>query len=201
MITRTLPLTLLWVACLWLPKVEAGTATYGAQSAAGVNIVQNGAFDSPNGTGVPGWTYPGYLWVPGYPPGADGGPFVGVNGYMSQVLPTQPGQSYLLQFSIRATMPGIIQGGPYGISVSWGSRDPLRYNLTSDFEHWVPVQALLTAASTETLLSFTQPYGAWPYLDAVSVTAIPEPGTLSLLVLGLGLVATSRSLPVKGRNS
>src|SRR5947209_8061737 len=121
---RILPHTLLCAIFLWSPRLKAADA----------NIVQNGAFNSPDGASIPGWTYPGYVWVPGYPPGADGGPFVGVSEYISQVLPTQPGQSYLLQFSIRATIPGIGQGGPYGIGLSWGSQSPVDYNLISDLD-------------------------------------------------------------------
>ena len=118
---------------------------------------------------------------------------MGVAEYLSQVLPTQPGQSYLLQFSIRAAIPSVSQGGPYGIGVSWGSQSPVIYNMTSDLDTWITEQELVTASSTGTLLKFTQPFGAQPYLDAVSVTAIPEPRMLSLVVLGLGLILRFRS--------
>ena len=156
------------------------------------NIVQNGGFNSPNGGSIPGWTYPGYLWNPGYPPGADGGPFVGVSRYISQALPTQPGQSYFLQFTIRATIPSIGQTGPYGIGVSWDSESPTIYNMTGPLDAWITENQVLTASSATTILEFTQPYGATPYLDAVSVTAIPEPRALFLVAVGLGLVTRFR---------
>ena len=157
------------------------------------NIVLNGGFNSPNGTTIPGWTYPGFMWDYGNPPGADGGAFVGLSEYISQVLPTQPRQSYLLQFSIRAALPFIGQGGPYGIGVSWDSQAAVVYDMTSDLNSWIMEQEVVTASSAGTLLEFTQPYGAMPYLDAVSVTAIPEPRVLSMLILALGLVVPFRS--------
>jgi hypothetical protein len=59
--------------------------------------------------------------------------------------------------------------------------------MTNNLDQWLPEQLTLTATSTQTLLDFTSIYGANPFLDAVSVTAIPEPETLSLAVLGFGL--------------
>lgn len=143
------------------------------------SIVQNGSFDSPSGVGIPGWTCPGYIWVPGYPPGPDGGPFVGVVQYISQTLTTEPGQSYLLQFSIKSLIPGLGQAGPYGIGVSWGTQSPVVYQMTPSYD-WMSEQLEVTAVNSQTLLSFTQEYGANPFLDAVSVVAISEPSTLPL---------------------
>jgi hypothetical protein len=155
------------------------------------NIVQNGAFNSPNGISFPGWTYPGFIFNPGNPPvpGADGGSYVGVSQYILQSLNTTPGQIYELQFSILAKVPYISQPGPYGIDVHWGSEDLGIIQLPSDSSSWVTEQFSVTADSTQTVLDFTQPYGANPWLDAVSVEPIPEPTTATLLIVGMALIA------------
>jgi hypothetical protein len=152
-------------------------------------LVQNGQFNSPDGMSIPGWSYPGYVWVPGG--GADGGPYVGVSQYISQSLPTAPGQDYLLQFSIKPVTPGIGQAGPYGIGVSWGSQQPVVYQMTTS-PGWTMHQLLVTAESANTVLEFTQPYGAWPYLDAVSVVPVPEPSTLVTFCVGIAILVTKR---------
>lgn len=151
----------------------------------GQNIVQNGGFSSPNGTSVPDWTYPGLIWNPGNPPmpGADGGSFVGVSGYIAQILNTQPNQTYLLQFSVSGSVPYIGQGGPWGIGVEWGSQNLGTIQL-SNVSSWIAEQFTVTATSSQTTLKFTQVYGANPWLDAVSVTPVPEPTTACFLAVG-----------------
>jgi hypothetical protein len=188
-------------AMFFAVEARAQTVFYHAASVIGTNIVQNGGFESPDGYSIPGWNYPGYTWVPFG--GLDGGPFVGlgprdgVSGFMSQVLATAPGQTYLLQFSIREVIPGITQPGPKGISVSWGTASPVVYELTGSPPGWMTMQLMVTANSSQTLLNFKQIYKTWPWLDEVSVSAVPEPSVLALLVFGLVLLARLRSPAVK----
>src|SRR5688572_25260727 len=85
------------------------------------NLVVNGGFDSENGSAFVGWTYRGgYVYVP-YS-GIDGGAYIGIGGDFSQILRTEPGQSYELIFS-RRTNPSIIQEGSNAIRVEWGQQD------------------------------------------------------------------------------
>ena len=153
------------------------------------NLVQNGDFSSPNGTTIPDWSYSGLMWS-AYN-GVGGGSYVGINSYFSQTLATQPGQTYILQFYTTAAVPGIGQGGPYGLSITWGSQSAISYTLTQNSYDWILEDLLVTATSSQTTLTFDRIYGAIPYLDDVSVTqvaAVPEPANWGLIT-GAGLLA------------
>ena len=154
------------------------------------NIVQNWNFSSPNGLSFPGWNYNGFMWAAFN--GVGGGSFVGINSYFSQTLATVPGQTYLLQFYTTAAVPGIGQGGPYGLSVTWDSQSAISYTLTQDTYDWIPEDLEVTASSSQTTLEFDRIYGAIPYLDDVSVVPVPESGCASLILTGLGVFALCR---------
>jgi hypothetical protein len=168
---KALPSLLLLCALLWPPRSEAAS------------IVQNGSFHSSSNApfGIPGWTYPGFVWVPAGG-GYDG--YVGVVQYMSQILNTQPDQTYRLEFSIKSAINGTYQAPPYGIAVSWGEEAPVLFNMPTYSFDWSTEQLTFTATSTQTLLKFTQPYSAFPYLDDVTVVPIPEPCACCLLAVG-----------------
>jgi hypothetical protein len=151
------------------------------RSSAQENIVQNGGFSSPNGFSIPGWTVSGGLMWSAYN-GVNGGSYAGIGGYFSQTLITQPGQTYLLQFYTTTGVPGIGQGGPYGLSVTWDSEAPISYTSTQESYNWVAEDLQVTAQSSQTLLTFSRIYGSTPYLDDVSVVPTPEPSTISLMV-------------------
>ena len=54
----------------WLPVAAlfTGSFLHPADSIAQGSIVQNGAFNSPDGMSIPGWTYPGYMSGSGISP-------------------------------------------------------------------------------------------------------------------------------------
>lgn len=58
---------------------------------------------------------------------------------------------------------------------------------------WEPHSFLVQASASSSTLGFrsTSTYypAAGPFVDAISVTAVPEPATLALWLAGLGLVA------------
>jgi hypothetical protein len=148
------------------------------------NLVNNGDFSSPNGVSIPGWTYSGFMWSAFN--GVNGGSFVGINSYFSQTLTTQVGQTYLLQFYTTAAVPGIGQGGPYGLSVTWGSQNAIGYTLTQDSYNWIGEDLSFIASSSQTTLTFNRIYGSIPYLDDVSVTSVPDvSSTLFLMILSM----------------
>jgi hypothetical protein len=148
------------------------------------NLVNNGDFTSPNGVSIPGWSYSGFMWS-AYN-GVNGGSFVGINTYFSQTLTTQPGQTYLLEFYTTAAVPGIGQGGPYGLSVTCGSQNAIGYTLTQDSYNWIREDLLVTASGSQTTLAFNRIYGSIPYLDDVSVTSVPDVSfTLFLMMISM----------------
>jgi hypothetical protein len=54
--------------------------------------------------------------------------------------------------------------------------------------NWISHQLSVTALDTQTTIKFAQAYGPWPFLDAVSVVAIPEPCSLTLAWFGFSLM-------------
>jgi hypothetical protein len=187
----TLLILLSSTAIMWLPKSEAATVINSAVSIADANVVQNGSFSIRNGVSFPGWNVSGGLMWSGYN-GVNGGAFVGIGGYFSQTLTTQPGQTYLLQFYTTTDVPGIGQGGPYGLSVTWDSEAPISYTSAQESYNWVAKNLQFTAQSSQTLLTFSRIHGAAPYLDDVSVVPIPEPGSVPLLLLAVALLMVWR---------
>jgi hypothetical protein len=165
---------------------EAASVFYHAAPITDANIVQNGDFDTPNPVfGIPNWDISrGMTW--GASDGVGGGSFVGIGGSFSQVLTTQPGQTYLLRFYTASAIPGISQSGPYyGLSVTWDSDAPIHYTFTQESYNWVPENLQVTAKSSQTLLTFARIYGSIPYIDAVSVVPIPEPGSVCFSFVSL----------------
>jgi hypothetical protein len=162
---------------MWLSKTEAANVIYTTASTADANIVQNGDFGSPDGSSIPPWNVSGGL-MSSADYGVNDGSFIGVGGYVSQTLITQPGHAYMLQFYTTTGLPFVGQGGPYGLSVTWDSEAPISYTSTQQSYDWVVEDLQVTAQSSHTLLTFTRIYSSIPYLDDVSVVAIPEPGSI-----------------------
>src|SRR5207249_2501522 len=133
---------------------------------------------------IPGWTYRGgYVWVPGYAGnmGVDDPQYIGIGGDFSQTLRTMPGQGYELTFS-RRTSPTIIQEGPVAIRVQWGSQNLGDFAIPNP-SGWITESVVVTATKSDSLLKFSTVYGAIPFMDGVSVIAIPEPSSTALLIL------------------
>lgn len=161
--------------------------TLTCQSFAQGNLVVNGGFFSENGSQISGWTYHGgYVYAPGSllgDRGVDGPEYIGIGGDFSQVLRTEPGQTYELTFS-RRTNPSIVQEGPNAIRVQWGQQDLGTFAISQP-SFWTTERLIVTADSSDTLLRFSKAYPSIPFMDGVSVVAIPEPSTIALIFVGL----------------
>lgn len=116
------------------------------------------------------------------------------NSAIYQILDTTPGQEYLLSFAF-SPRPGITDNG---IQVFWGnslvSSSVNASGAGLNLPSWNYFQYSLIADSTQTKLSFANfnsndTFGG--LIDDVSVSEVPEPGSLALLAVS-GLVALSR---------
>jgi choice-of-anchor C domain-containing protein len=173
------------------------------------SILVNGSFEEPpgisqyvvffSGPSIPGWTVEsGTVEITGpYWQAAAGSQSLDINGIFEEIgtiyqdIPTAPGQSYLVRFAYAGNPDGelpVIKSA----NVSWN--DNLLASLTFDITGhtrgnmgWTYAQYLVTASGTSSRLRFqsTSPTFCGLTLDDVSVTAIPEPFSATLLSLGL----------------
>jgi hypothetical protein len=155
------------------------------------NLVQNGGFEQ--GLVDWGWTYNFGVWE-GFPDAAEGGNYGQVYGTIYQTLPTVPGQEYQLEFATSGNFNvssvqvlNALWNGLQVASVSW---NPSGHNVNNLGWVWTTVD--VTASSSSTLLTFSNPYvgdGSQriPNIDAISVVAVPEPS--STVLFGLGGIA------------
>lgn len=176
-------------------------------SSASADIVVNGSFESYGGSGnsnigmgLDGWTIggpggidivipelgKGEYWLP-----ADGEVSLSLNwtqpSSITQVLATEPGQWYEVRFWMAAE----IYGGPQWrtMDVTWNGgvigSPSFEYTGQGPTElGWTEFSFLALGTGSDSL-SFvsTTPANYGPALDLVSVTPIPEPGSLALLSL------------------
>jgi hypothetical protein len=131
-------------------------------------------------------------------------------GIIAQFFATVPGQTYALQFFYADNPFSNGSGSQTGVEKTgaFTVRDPLDGNVIitqGGFSHstttgadadWTDSGILLfTAASTLTRLAFSGDVDSGstgPFLDSVSVTAVPEPTTLALFGLMLAGLALAR---------
>ena len=105
------------------------------------------------------------------------------DNYIEQSITTVSGQKYALTFDLASYVPP----GVSTLEVEIGSDPTLFFAGTSDY---VTYSVVFTATSTSTLIHFENgdAVGApstYPHIDDISVTAIPEPGSLALVSLAL----------------
>lgn len=182
----------------------AATFTFAAPANA-ANLLTNGDFEAPLAPNSPGYTtfyagesFPGWSvtsgnvdvvaasFAPSNPSSGQWLDLVGFNdGTITQTFATTSGATYLLTF-LYGNNPG---GSPRSANVSVGnfagtitSNTGLNYNSFSQ---------LFTATGSSTTLTFASFGGsgnAGIALDNVAVTAVPEPASWAMMILGFGLV-------------
>lgn len=159
------------------------------QSVKAQDIVRNGGLGGLfgyDGFSIPGWTFSGLIYVPNR--GVDGGPYIGLSGGgFSQQLQTEPGQFYNLQFSYKGAAEGILQPGPIRLGVFWGSENLGVFPIENGSPTWITERLTVRATELQTLLTFTGIYSS-PWIDGISVKAIPEPKPSALLVAGIAML-------------
>lgn len=153
-------------------------------------------------------------------PAADGSYYIdltgshaenGVNdvGTISQTIATQVGQQYFLSFYFGAnpqapqfTYPNDGPVKAMDLLLNWSLTGTYALNTTgiaATNPQWTFESTSFTATSNLTQISFRSlngivaPSDFGPLLDGVSVTAVPEPATVWLMLSSLGLVPVFRS--------
>jgi choice-of-anchor C domain-containing protein len=173
-------------------------------------IVSNGSFEGltqgdfstittgPSGAAISGWTVTGSIdWINSYWTAQNGQNSIdllgGSSGTIAQTLNTIAGQQYELTYWLSGnpdlTSTAIRNGV---VTIDMASTD-FSYNLSPTNSrtnmNWTEQTLFFTANSNSTTLQFSSTatggnccYG--PALDDVAVTAVPEPSTWAMMILG-----------------
>ena len=200
----------------WFASLALGLA---ALAPAHANLLANGGFESPGAAYaevpggsmfISGWTtiLSGVEYLNPASPAAlnIGSAFEGVmivdlanftfsNGGIEQMFATAPLQQYTLTFAagnLKAygrTGDGIVdvQVGSLTTSVSTAT------DTGGTAVQWKPIALTFTALAPVTTLSFTNmqdSFTHFAFVDGVSVTAVPEPQAVALMLAGLAVVGT-----------
>jgi choice-of-anchor C domain-containing protein len=185
------------------------------------NIGQFTTLNAGDSTSITGWTvgsgnidYIGSYWM-----AADGSRSLDLNGLVPgsifQTFDVVAGQTYRVTFDLAGNPAGTpvekTLTTTAGATVVLSSFDTTGRSLTN--MGWTPVSFLFTATSSQETLTFQStttgisnndqfPTAFGPALDNVSVTAVPEPATWAMLILGfvsIGLVAYRKKAKLEVR--
>lgn len=130
-----------------------------------------------------------------------GGGNTGANGVFQDIA-TNVGQAYRLSFYLgNATGDGTGNSGVYilpstiGLSIGGGAAESfVNAGITTGGINWTKVSKNFVADSTSTRISFINqtPTGDnFAGLDLVSISAVPEPSTWAMMILGIGLAGAA----------
>jgi choice-of-anchor C domain-containing protein len=157
-------------------------------------------------TSITGWTvggntidYIGTYWTP-----ADGTYSLDMSGdspgSISQTFDTVSGQTYNVGFDLAGNPAGPPIVKTMDVDVG-GAPTPFTFDTTGatlSNMGWRNLVYTFTASGASTTLTFTSldtpgtAYG--PALDNVSLTAVPEPATWAMMILGIGLIGAGMRL-------
>jgi hypothetical protein len=174
--------------------LSAALIMYDLTASSQINIVNNGGFEGGWNNGPVGWQWTYNVGLDeGFSSAAQGGSFAQVYGTLYQDLPTAPGHQYHIEFAMAGNYAVPQQAE---LDVQWGNTtvgsvtwDPAGHNVNN--LGWVWGEFDVVATTTFTWLTFSNPNVGTeniPDLDAVSVVAVPEPSSLSLLCLGIAAI-------------
>lgn len=174
------------------------------EASAQTNLIRNGGFES----GFSAWD--GSYAIYDKSPKTVGGSAVGVvvdithssvAQTLRQTFPTTPGARYEIQFALRlpdlfeiapsvwVPVVGDSRGGGTTISLQWNGATLGTFPVRNR-EAWNFYRLETVATEAKTQLVFFNPSAlAWPFIDEVSVRAVPEPSTLALAGAGVAVLA------------
>lgn len=162
----------------------------GAQGVLG-NLVQNGSFEDlgPNYTSLSPWKGSVSIYWD-FPTAVDGTNFVAIPNFFFQDIPTVAGQGYRFRFAFGGNEAAQVNNAPLG--VFWDGKQFASVSVALvpvGLPQWRYLTYQVVATSSTTRIGFA-PVGsvgaeAFPYVDDVSVVAIPEPSTASMIALML----------------
>lgn len=121
---------------------------------------------------------------------------------ISQTFATTAGQAYTLDFHLGNAADGpratgaTLYGSPSSVLVSVGNESWLATNsqVVEGSLSWQHHQYAFTATGAQTTLTFlnrTDPNDMYAGIDAVSISAVPEPSTWATMGIGLAVVAAA----------